>query len=739
MLHRLGVGTARHRFSALLIWLLFVALCAGAGLLGVSGQNLFDRLAGSSGGVDGEASAAAEVLAGSTGEETDQLSLLISGIDPSAPDLNEILGTAAADLAALDGVTDVINPLQMPPLPDGSPNPAAAPLLAEDGQGLLFNVSLLAGTESSSEDLQQQVVSELEQAAAAVRQQYPDASAEVGGTPLLVESLVSIAEADLQRGEIISLPIALLVMLVIFGGFLAASLPLIGAIVSILGALGALFGFSYLMDIDTTVVNVVTVIGLGLSIDYGLLIVSRFREEFRALIERRPTEARHELMLQAVGATLNTAGRTVLFSGLTFAIAALGLFAFEPALIRAIAIGAVSVVVIAILTALTLVPALLGYFGEKLIVPGALTSIPGLGRWLHRFGDVAPTEGFFSRLTCWVQRRPAMVAGAGIVVLALLGSPVLTLNVTSNSYQSVPAASSQYTFITELNEHFPGAVNPRVQLVSAASEADASAWAEDVTGLENVESVSAPVEINAHWVSRVAVEDGRGTEVVDAVRSDRPDFEHWVGGTDAASVDFTDALAAGAPLAVLVITVATFVLLFLMTGSVVIPIKALLISTLSLGASVGVLVWGFEDGHLAGLLNFDPADVTGVDALVLTLVLTFGFGLAMDYEMFLLSRIKEHFEQGESTRAAIVTGLQSSGRIITSAALIIVVVFAGFSTGDLLQLKQIGVALSVTVLLDATLVRALLVPAVMTVLHKFLWWAPAWSKPLYQRFGLREP
>lgn len=211
-----------------------------------------------------------------------------------------------------------------------------------------------------------------------------------------------------------------------------------------------------------------------------------------------------------------------------------------------------------------------------------------------------------------------------------------------------------------------------------------------------------------------------------------------MGGSDAASVDYTDSLLRGAPWAALIIVVATFLLLFLMTGSVVIPITALVISVISLGAAVGVLVWGFQEGNLAGVLNFDAADVAGVDALVLTLVLTFGFGLAMDYEMFLLSRIKEHYEQGESTRLSIETGLQSSGRIITSAALIIVLVFAGFATGELMQMKQIGVALAVAVLLDATLVRTLLVPAVMTALERVLWWAPRWMHPIHERFGLRE-
>ncbi|TFB54944.1 MMPL family transporter [Cryobacterium sp. Sr3] len=742
MLRTLGILIARHRFTSLLLWALTIAACVATALIGVTGENLFQRLSSAGPTVEGEASHAANLLQGTEGADTESLSLLIHDVDLSAPDLGLILTAATTDLLEVDGVSEVINPLAIPPLPDGSPNPAAVPLLVPDGTGLLLNAQMVAPDGDLSDDLLGEVEERLGVAADEVRQLEPDATVEVGGTPLLVESLVAVAEADLQKGELIALPIALLVMLVIFGGFLAAGIPLIGALASIAGALGALFGFSYLMEIDTTVLNVITVIGLGLSIDYGLLIVSRFREEFRALVERagdsETRTERHELMLQAVGITADTAGRTVLYSGLTFAIATVGLLVFEPTIIRAIAIGAVSVVLIAILTALVLVPALLGYFGERLLKPGLLTRIPGLGPLLTRFGDVAPREGVFSRLTRRVQRAPVLVALGGIAVLLLLGSPALNINVSSGGADAIPKASTQYGFVTALNDHFPLATAPLVQLVSDTDEASAAAWAEEVATLPKVTGTTPPALVNGHWVSRVGVDQNAGPAVVREIRDYRPDFDHWVGGTDAASVDYVDSLVAGAPWAALIIAGATFLLLFLMTGSVVIPLTALVISVISLGASVGILVWGFQEGNLAGLLDFDADTIAGVDPLVLTLVLTFGFGLAMDYEMFLLARIKEHYEAGEATRLAIETGLQSSGRIISSAALIIVIVFAGFATGNLLQMKQIGVALAVAVLLDATLVRTIVVPAVMTSLEKGLWWAPRWLHPIYARFGMRE-
>ncbi len=742
MLRTLGVFVARHRFTSLLIWALTIIACVATALFGVTGESLFQRLSSAGPTVEGEAREAADLLQGDAGKDTESLSLLIHGVDRSSSELAQILTVTTTDLAEIDGVTGIANPLVIPPLPNDEPNPATVPLLSLDGTGLLLNVKMETPGGDLSDELLIAVEERLGLAADEVRQLQPDAVVEVGGTPLLVESLVAVAEADLQKGELIALPIALLVMLLIFGGFLAAGIPLIGALASIAGALGALFLFSYLLEIDTTVLNVITVIGLGLSIDYGLLIVSRFREEFRALVERVGVSDtgrdRHELMLQAVGITVDTAGRTVLYSGLTFAIATVGLLVFEPTIIRAIAIGAVSVVLIAILTALVLVPALLGYVGERLLKPGVLTRVPGLGPLLTRFGDVAPQEGVFSKLTRQVQRAPALVALVGIAVLLLLGSPALNINVSSGGADAIPKASTQYGFVTALNDHFPLATAPLVQLVSNTEEASFAAWAAEVATLPNVTGTTPPAEVNGYWVSRVSVDQNEGPSVVREIRDDRPGFEHWVGGTDAASVDYVDSLVAGAPLAALIIAVATFLLLFLMTGSVVIPLTALVISVISLGASVGILVWGFQEGNLAGLLNFDADTIAGVDPLVLTLVLTFGFGLAMDYEMFLLARIKEHYEQGESTRLSIETGLQSSGRIISSAALIIVIVFAGFATGNLLQMKQIGVALAVAVLLDATLVRTIVVPAVMTALEKGLWWAPRWMHPIHARFGMRE-
>jgi uncharacterized membrane protein YdfJ with MMPL/SSD domain len=731
MLGRVASASARHPFRTLAAWVVIVGTAIALALVGVTGDDLFDRL-GSDGGSwsNGESQEADDLLAGDGAETT---TLLLYGLDPYDPEVAVIVADLDDRLADIPGVS-LTNPLLLPPLPDGSPDPRVARLFAEDGEGVLIVASAagIGGGTTVGATLDR-VVEELQHTATEVREAFPGAIAEVGSSDLLVESIIATSESDLQRGEAVALPIALLVMLVVFGGFLAAGMPLVGAIVSIVGGLGALFGFTYLLDVNTTVVNVITAVGLGLSIDYGLLIVSRFREEYR----RAPGERTRAHRLDAIVRTAESAGRTVAFSGTTFAIAGLGLLFFEPDIVKAIGLGALSVTVISIASALTLLPAFLALSGERLVRPGALTHLPGVGRLLTRFGDIAPEEGFFSKLTRRLQRQPAIITLAAFGVLFLLAAPVLGLRLANTAVDSIPPSSEQYAFLTTVGDEFPQATDPRVSLVTR-TEDDALAWSTEVAALEHVESVGAPVSVNDVWRTAVFVDGKTGATVVGDIRADPPEFHHWVTGRDARAVDFSHSLEGGIPAATLVIVLGTVLLLFLMTGSLIIPLKALLASALSLGASIGLLVWGFQDGAFAGLMGFDPATVYGVDTLVVLLTFVFGFGLAMDYEMFILSRVKDQRDAGASDSEAIALGLQRSGRIISSAALIIIVVFAGFATGDLMIIKQLGVALAFAVLLDATLVRCLLVPAFMTWQRRIMWWAPAPLKRLHARFGLSD-
>ncbi|MEO5922016.1 MAG: MMPL family transporter [Pseudolysinimonas sp.] len=733
----IGGAAARHPWITLAVWLLLITGAVATAVGGIAGESVFDRLKSDSSAADGESSHADDVLAGDEQERSSH-TLLADRIAPDDPNAVETVADLVARLVDLPH-TSVVTPVGVPTLPDGSVIPELAPLVANGGDGFLLTLTV-EGVDGGLPDdaVVDAATADLQEAADELRQSHPEAIVEVGGGGLLNASIVEISENDLKRGEAVALPIALVVMLVVFGGFIAAGIPLAGAGVSIVGALGALLGFTYLLDIDTTVVNVVTAVGLGLSIDYGLLIVSRFREEHRAAgIPGR------EGRLAAIGRTAQTAGRTVVYSGVTFAIASLGLLVFEPRIVRAIGLGGLAVTVIAITSALTLIPALLSLTGDRLLRPGALTRLPGIGKAVSRFGDIAPDDGFFSKLTRRVQRHPAITTMASGLLLVLLGSPLASLQLANTSVDALPASSTQYTFLEALTDHFPDATSPRVALVTE-TEAAAETWSDAVADVDGVESTGTPAQTGDAWLTVVRVDPADGIDVVNAIRADRAALQDdglgdaWVTGSDARTVDFSNSLLGSAPWAALIIALGTVIFLFLMTGSLVIPIKALLASALSLGASIGVLVWGFEQGNFAPLMGFDPADVHGVDVLVLLLTFAFGFGLAMDYEMFILSRIKEQVDAGVPDREAIARGLQRSGRIITSAALIIIVVFAGFATGDLMVIKQLVTALAVAVLLDATLVRCLLVPALMTWQQRIMWWAPKWMKRLHARFGLSE-
>lgn len=745
-LGRLGGAVGAHPLISLIVWAVLVAIAVATALAGAGGQTLFERLKNGAPGVTAEASRADDVLAGGAAA-SESVTLLVHGVALDDP---KLLAWANGLGAALEQLphTVYLDPLVLPRTPGGGRPAAVASAFSTDGRGVLLTATVSGvGTGSPDATTVDRATAELRRAAAELRHQFPGSTALVGGSSLLVDSILKISANDLERGEAVALPIALLVMLLVFGGFLAAGIPLLGAVVSIVGSLGVLFGITFLTDIDTTVINVITAVGLGLSIDYGLLIVSRFREEYRAALAAMgeswhlSADDRRGIRLLAIQHTADRAGRTVLFSGITFAIASSGLLIFQPRIVRAIGVGALSVTAIAILSALTLVPALLSLSGDRLLKPGALTHLPGVGRVISRFGDVAPDEGFFSKLTRRVQKHPAIVTLACLALLLAVGSPLLTLRLANTSIDAIPASSSQSSFLTTLADQFPDAASPRIELVTS-SEADAVSWAVKVLKLPHVESVNAPLQRGDGWAVTVRVDPAHGVDVVREIRADRPHFDDHsaarVTGIDAHTVDLSDSLLGSAPWAILIIALGTVVLLFLMTGSLVVPLKALVASALSLGASVGVLVWGFEQGAFAGILNFNTNHVHGVDVLVLLLTFAFGFGLAMDYEMFILSRIKEQVDAGVEPREAIARGLQRSGRIITSAAAIIIVVFAGFATGDLMVIKQLGTALAVAVLLDATLVRCLLVPAFMTWQQRIMWWAPRWMKRLHRRIGFGD-
>ncbi|MFN8077511.1 MAG: MMPL family transporter [Kineosporiaceae bacterium] len=739
MLRRLGHAIAAHARLVLAGWAVLVALgfASSLGLLG--GDGLFDRLGSGAPEVPSDSRTGQELLS-RTAATGASLQLLLDGVGADDAAARQAVTQARTDLSARSDVAAVLDPFEQAPTGGTGPEPRA--FVAQDGRALLVIVQLRRDLPAPAErDAVAAVTQRLVETGDAVTAATPGATARVGGVNALVKDITDQVEKDLKRGEGVALPISLLVMVVVFGGFLAAGLPILGAVASIAGALASLLGFSYAIDLDASVVNVVTVLGLGLCIDYGLLLVSRFRDELRARAGMlgdpatgRPSHA------EALGETMATAGRTVLFSGITVAISLAGLLVFPATILRAIGAAGVSVVLVALLVAMTLIPALLAVSAGRLLRTGWVARLPGV----RRLGDVAPAEGVFSRLARGVQRRPVVVLVVTLAVMLLAAAPALSLRLVNSGAALLPREAPQRVLFDQVNERFPALASAPVAVVDRSGGEAASRLAAEVAKLPGVTRVGSVEErrgdgVTLHTFGVFLDGDANSDAARDAVHSVRAlasGDDVLVTGQAAALVDFVHSLATRAPYAVGLVVLATFVLLFLMTGSVLVPAKALLMNLVSLGASFGVIAFVFQEGHLEGLLGFTSTG--GIETSIPALVLAFGFGLAMDYEVFLLSRIKELHDQGLPNDEAVVGGLQRSGRIITSAALIVVIVFAGFVAGKLLIIKQTGVALAFAVAVDATLVRMLLVPATMTLLGDWNWWAPGPLKRLHARFGLRE-
>ncbi|HMM96038.1 MMPL family transporter [Phycicoccus sp.] len=723
-LERWGRFVAAHARAVLVGWLLFVVAGFGTALGAFGTTSLFDRLQSGEIVVDGENRSGRAVLADAGGSGFGTYTLVVEGVDLGSPTVAAAATAAVRDLTAVDHVASAVNPFVVPGGPGG---PAATSMLL-DGRvsagGFATVVTFDAGATAADEDAATPRVDALFDRL--VRDTGATGS-ERGGLRSLVDRIVHQVKVDGQRGEGIALPVSFAVMVVVFGGFLAAGFPVLGAVASIAGALASLLGFSHLLDLDATAVNVVTVLALGLCIDYGLLVVSRFREEMRTLLAGRPAaEATRDEVATATGRTLDRAGRTVVFSALTVAISLAGLLLLDIDFIRAVSLAGVSVVVVALAVALSLVPAL---------------CVLGARRLLRRGTELGSDTGVFSRLAEAVHRVPWLVIGVVSALLLLLAAPAGSMVLTSSGAELLPKGTPERTFFEDLRAGYPRLAGAQVLVVAKAPASDVEAWAATAADRPGVTAVD-PVRALHRGVATVGLHTadsgtGEGSRaLVDSLRSDRPPFESWVVGQASGIVDFRAAVADRAPWAVGAVVLSTLVLLFLMTGSVVVPVKALVMNVLSLGASLGVTVWIFQEGHLESVLRFTSAG--GVENTIPILVVAFGFGLSMDYEVFLLSRVVELHEQGRSTHDAVVLGLQRSGRIITSAALLMVIVFAGFAAGDLLVMKQMGVALVLAIAIDASLVRMLLVPATMAVLGRRNWWAPAPLRRLHTRYGITE-
>jgi uncharacterized membrane protein YdfJ with MMPL/SSD domain len=562
-------------------------------------------------------------------------------------------------------------------------------------------------------------------------------TARVGGSALINADISAQVKADIARAETISMPILLLLLIVIFGSVVAASLPLLVGGISILGALTALRVIGLFTDVSVFAINIVTIMGLGLAIDYGLFMVGRFREEL----------ARGFDAAEATRRTVQTAGRTVAVSATTVALALAGLTLFPQVFLRSMGFGGIAAVLVAAAGAVVVLPAVLATLGTRI----DRLPVRILRRRRSVTGRLADHNGFWFRLASSVMRRPGRYLTASLLVLLVLALPFLHVKFGGIDERMLPTSSQARQVAESLQTDFPGSDDQPVVVVVRLSDPVGSPAARaalgsylarvrqvpGVTSAAVVHAVDRTAQIDAGYAG--AALDDRTKDLVHGIRAlpvGAGINRVLVGGLTAEVIDRLHSVGGILPWMGLAVGLATFVLLFFAFGSVVLPLKAIALNVLSLGASFGVVTWIFQDGHLSGVLGFTPTGT--VEATQPILVLAIVFGLSMDYEVFLLSRVREQYDLTGDNRTAVATGLQRTGAIITSAALLIIVVIGAFSASSITFIKLIGVAMATAIVVDAVLVRMIVVPAAMRLMGDANWWAPAPLRRLYRRYGVRE-
>lgn len=723
MFERLGRFVVRRRIVVLIATGIFFAAA------GVIGGGVAERL--SNGGFrdpDSEAERAETVLEEHFGLSTPNLVLLVSAETGTVddPELERAGLALTKELDAAEGVGQVFSYWAT-----GIPA-----LKSEDGDHALI-VALIEGDEDVVRDRVEEITPAFTRAEAGY-------TVAVGGFAEIFRQVSETIEADLVKAESIAFPITLLLLIFVFGSIIAAGLPLLIGGISIVGSFLILSVIAELTQVSIFALNLVTAMGLGLAIDYSLFIVSRFREEMRGGLSP------HDAVIK----TVMTAGRTVAFSGVTVALSLVALVMFPLAFLRSFAYAGVAVVMLAALASTVFLPALLAVLGPR---------VDKLS-W-RRKPAPAPEAGFWHRIATTVMRRPLPIATIVIAFLLFLGVPFLDVKFGLPDDRVLPEDASSHQVSQTIRDDFQvDATNNLAVVAPEIGDAEAArpeidSFAKDLSRVPGTFAVQAatgtyldgrkaidPTEesalfaaADATWftvVPKVDPNSPQGEQLVHDIRALDAPFDVLVGGPSADLVDSKEGLFGRMPLAGLLVGVTTFVLLFLMFGGILVPIKAIVLNLLSLTATFGALVWVFQQGHLSDALNFT---VTGtIDATQPILMFCIAFGLSMDYEVFLLSRIKEEYDLTGDNTASVARGLEHTGRIVTAAAATLSVVFIAFATSGVTFIKLVGIGMTLAVVMDATLIRAALVPAFMRLAGRANWWAPRWMRKLHDRFGISE-
>ncbi|MFD3817200.1 MMPL family transporter [Streptomyces rubiginosohelvolus] len=721
--------TARPRL-ALLAALVITALAVFAG------SGVADRM-GSGGwqAPDAESTYATEVLAREFPASQPNLLLLVdsgsAGVDD--PAVAAEAARLAERLKAEPGISGV-----------GSYWETASPALrSEDGREAII-AARIGGDEKTAGET-------LDRLAPAFAGERGPVTVSLGGPVAVQHEMQTIIQEDLLRAELIALPVTLVLLVMVFGSAVAAMLPLAVGIVAILGTNAVLRGLTEFTDVSVFAMNLTTALGLGLAIDYALFIVRRFREELATGADTRT----------AVGTTLRTAGRTVLFSALTVAVSLSAMLVFPQYFLRSFAYAGIAVVLLAAAAALILLPAALVLLGPRINSldlrrllrrrkktasagadpAGAAAGGPGAGS--AGGADASPGRGW-AWLGALVMRRAPVFAIVTTVGLLLLGLPFLGVKFGTADDRQLPASAESRVVQEHIRDGFPGSPGGGLEVLvegqgSRADHADLKARIEQLPGVLRVEGPVA--EGPAAYYSVLPKGEAVGEETQQLVRDLRAvpsasSLDVSVTGAAAVLVDSKDSIADRLPWALGIIVVATLLVVFLLTGSVLIPLQAVVLNALSLTAMFGAVVWVFQDGNLSGLLAFTS---TGdIETTLPVLMFCVAFGLSMDYGVFLISRIKEEYDRTGDHEHSVTFGLRHTGGLITAAAVILAVVMVAIGTSRVTNTKMLGLGIALAVLMDAMVVRSLLVPAVMKLMGRSTWWAPAPLRAFHRRFGLSE-
>ncbi len=651
-----------------------------------------------------------------------------------------------AELAAEDGVADVVSYWS-----EGN----APPLRNGDGSRALV-VARVEGNDDQVEDRVTELAPRYEHWAGVGDSGAVDV--ELGGFAEVFHEVGDTIEEDLVRAEMIALPITLVLLILVFGSVVAASLPLVIGVMSIIGTFFVLRVLAALTDVSIYALNLTTALGLGLAIDYSLFVVSRYREELRAGYAPRVAATR----------TVRTAGRTVAFSALTVAASLCATLVFPIAFLRSFAYAGVAVALLAGLFSVVVLPAILVLLGHRV---NALT--------LWRRSVTPPEEGFWHRVATVVMRRPIPIATAVVALLLVLGAPFLGLRLSSPDDRVLPESADVRQVHDVLREEFsseeagalsvvapdapnavPGLRNqidayatqlatmPSVARVDAATGTYCGTGLAEQLGCEPGQLVLTPdsspryAGFSADGATYLSVIPSvepvseAGEDLVHDIRDADAPWDVLVTGQSASLIDTNQSLFDRLPWALGLVAAITAVLLFMMFGSVVIPAKAIVLNVLSLTATFGAMVWIFQEGHLSGLLDFTATG--SLNAAMPILMFCVAFGLSMDYEVMLLSRIKEEHDNGSDSVRSVAVGLERTGRIVTAAAVLIAVVMIAFATSRVSFIKLFGVGLTLAVLADAFLIRGTLVPAFMRLAGDWNWWAPGPLRRFHDRWGVSE-